>query len=68
MFSGKYVEKTPTTTQKAMLQNAGHRQKKVQMLVTDNSEAKNNHKFPKLKKCGGFKFFRCLQNRRNLSR
>ena len=32
VFSNKYVEKSPTSTQKAMLQNAGLGQKKVQML------------------------------------
>ena len=69
VFSDKQVEKPPTSTQKALLQNAGLGQKKVQMLVTDDSETvkqKLIEEFPKLKECGGFEFLRCMPNCRNL--
>ena len=79
-LSSRFAKKTPTTTEKSMLLQAGLGCKKIKLLADDTdedvlnkltSDAKdefgNTLGFPQLRTCGGFEMLQCLANCRDLS-
>jgi len=79
-LSSRFAKKTPTTTEKNMLLQAGLGCKKIKLLADDTeedvlnkltSDAKdefgNTLGFPQLRTCGGFEMLQCLANCRDLS-
>ena len=79
-LSSRFAKKTPSTTEKNMLLQAGLGCKKIKLLADDTeedvlnkltSDAKdefgNTLGFPQLRTCGGFEMLQCLANCRDLS-
>lgn len=78
-LASRFANKTPTTTEKRVLHQAGLGCKKIKLLADDTGEALlnkltsdakdeygNTVGFPQLRTCGGFEMLQCLANCRDL--